>query len=81
MYHRCGYVQVKVKRGHGSRNLYEVRTGKPHDCDFSEPWYCKCGSLIYFDNKILSPAGKMIPLNFEEDTYHFCDHQKGAAKA
>jgi hypothetical protein len=81
MCHRCGYVQVELKRSHGIRTLYEVRTGLPHNCDFGEPKYCKCGSLIYFDNKILSPTGKMIPLNYDEDSYHFCDTWPRARRA
>jgi hypothetical protein len=73
---RCRYVQVEVKRGHGVRSLYETRTGLPHNCDFSEPKYCPCGTLIYLDSKVLSPTGKMIPLNYSDDCYHFCKEVK-----
>ena len=82
MCQRCGYVQVVVRLGRGVRTLYEKRTGLPHNCDFSEKKQCQCGQLIYFDSKVLSPTGKMIPLNFQSDTYHFCsDYPKGAVKA
>ena len=78
MCQRCRYVQVVVRlgRGDGSRTLFEKRTGLPHDCPHSEPKQCPCGILIYFDNKVLSPTGKMIPLSYEDDCYHFCNEVK-----
>ena len=83
MCYGCRYTQVMVKQGqrdktkNSIRILFEVRTGLPHDCDFSDPKYCKCGSMIYFDNKILSATGRKIPLNYDQDTYHYCDYPKG----
>lgn len=73
---KCRYTWVEFdperKGKNGGLVPIEHRTGLPHDCSFSYPYYCNCGELIYFDNKILSPNGRRIPLNFEEDTYHFC---------
>ena len=75
----CRYVDCYFMLGRGAdrnRRLYEVRTNEPHNCDFSEPFSCKeCGNLIYLDNKVLSPTGKMIPLNYEDLCYHFCDRR------
>ena len=85
---KCGYVQIYFKRGirdeNGVRIPYEVRTGLKHACDFSYPWVCKiCSRLIYTDKKILSLTGRRILLNFELDTYHYCDtrSQKGRVKS
>ena len=81
MCHRCRYVDVELKQGHGIRNLYETRTGLPHNCDHSVPKYCPepCNTLIYFDDKVLSATGKMIPLNYSDDCYHFCKEDKTKA--
>ena len=76
MCHRCRYVDVELKQGHGVRTVYEGRTCLAHDCDQSVPGHCPCGTLIYFDNKVLSPSGKMIPLNYSDDCYHFCNEVK-----
>lgn len=77
---RCRYVRIyfdqKQRNKNGILIPLEWRTGLKHDCDYSEPWYCKCGCLIYFDNKILSPTGKMIPLNYSDDCYHFCSEDQ-----
>jgi len=71
----CRYVDTEVRHdGNGNRTLYETRTGNPHNCDYSTPKCCPCGVLIFLDNKVLSLSGKMIPLEYESETYHFCDY-------
>jgi hypothetical protein len=76
----CEYVWIyfgpKRRGKSGGLVPLEKRTGNPHDCDFSEPYYCNCGELIYQDRKILSPTGRRIPLNHGLDTYHYCDKQR-----
>jgi hypothetical protein len=77
---RCRYVRIyfdqKQRNKNGVLIPLEWRTGLKHDCDYSVPKYCSCGTLIYLDNKVLSPLGKMIPLNYSDDCYHFCKEVK-----
>ena len=75
---KCGYV--RLKRGKNGI-VVEVATNKWHDCDFSYPHPCKlCGEQIYTDKKILSLAGKRMPLDIESDKYHFCDNRSRLVK-
>ena len=79
---KCGYVQVEFKPGirdeNGFRIPYEVRTGLKHNCDFTPPFPCSCGCLIYLDKKVLTRGtNKPRALDVGTDTYHYC---KGPVK-
>jgi hypothetical protein len=76
---KCRYTWITFdpkREGNNGRLVpIEHRTGLIHDCSFNYPYYCHCGKLIYTDQKVLSPTGKMIPLDYDLDTYHYCDKQ------
>jgi hypothetical protein len=78
---RCFYVRIRfdpTRRGEkGGLVPLEERTGLPHLCDFSYPRTCNhCGKQIYTDRKIVSLTGNIIPLDYKQDTYHFCGVKK-----
>jgi hypothetical protein len=85
MCERCLYVAIYFdpnQRGeNGGLVPLEERTGLPHLCDFSYPKPCKhCGRQVYTDRKIVSLSGKIIPLDYGEDTYHFCKERPRPVK-
>ena len=61
-----------VKGPHGNLIPFEVTSGLPHNCQFSDWWECSCGDRLYFDNDIRSALGKRIPLNYYTSDPHIC---------
>jgi hypothetical protein len=80
---KCRYVRITFdpkRRGeNGGLIPIEYRTGLKHDCHFSYPFRCGCGRLIYEDSKVVSLSGRCIRLNYDSDTYHYCENKPVSA--
>lgn len=76
---KCRYVLITFdpkRRGkYGGLVPIEYRTRLPHVCSASYPYQCSCGKLIYTDLKVLSRKENLIPLNYDDDCYHFCSKE------
>ena len=80
---KCRYVRItfdpKIRGKNGGLIPIEYRTGLKHDCHFSYPYQCSCGELIYEDRKVVSLSERCIPLNYDSDSYHYCQNKPSLA--
>jgi hypothetical protein len=75
--HKCHMEAITfpgVKGPKGNLVPFEVASGLPHNCQFSDWWYCNgCQERLYFDNDIRSAAtGRRMPLNYYTSEKHIC---------